>query len=456
MSTYHDKQAGYFINKGTLVILEGVKKYSDLNINDSLYIKKIIIPSTLEKIGSWELANFNKLREIIVSDKNPYMCSVGGILYDKNVTTLLFASPHIKRRNIAIPHTVTDISEFSFCISKNIHKLILHRSISRIDQNAFFGSVNIHSVYYDGDIEDWSRIDFKSVLSNPVSNANSVYFKNKKRDEFYLVDKLVFPKRKMKIKDYTFSGFKDVREIVMHENIKRIGARAFNHCRNVTVLNLPKFLQHIGKGAFMGMSALETVEVHNHIKKIDEDAFPCVSEISRVVFHGTLSDWISIDFCDLESTPMNKRSMPCKFYFEDEISGELTDIIDFRKIKSRVLPRVCFSNLCIGGPLNLEGSLVEKISSSAFWGVDNFTNIIIGENVTEIESFAFTSLSDESHHQNIYVHRGIEHINAWGFRGVTGTIFFEGNAEEWHGVYTGPLPVVLNCSRNAYDALLTM
>ncbi len=71
-------------------------------------ITVINIGSEVDEITDYAFRSLKSLKEIKVSEKNPFYCSYGGCLYDKQMTTLLCYPPALS--GTVIPETVTGIS----------------------------------------------------------------------------------------------------------------------------------------------------------------------------------------------------------------------------------------------------------------------------------------------------------------------------------------------------------
>lgn len=62
-------------------------------------------------------------------------------------------------------------------------------------------------------------------------------------------------------------------KIIINDNLKAIGAYAFNTCKNLKEINLPEGFLSIEKRAFYKCSSLRKIKIPNSVKIIDEEAF---------------------------------------------------------------------------------------------------------------------------------------------------------------------------------------
>lgn len=72
--------------------------------------------------------------------------------------------------------------------------------------------------------------------------------------------------------------------VVVPENVKHIGDSAFSKCDRDKVkhIELPKSLKTIGRCAFIGCKALETIEIPNGVREIGVDAFDDCKSLNTI------------------------------------------------------------------------------------------------------------------------------------------------------------------------------
>ena len=87
----------------------------------------------------------DSLKSINVNSQNPYLSSIDGIVYDKRQTTLIAVPPGKVINNFEFPATVDTIGERAFWGNQNITSIIIPKSISRINFEAF-GVTSLKSI----------------------------------------------------------------------------------------------------------------------------------------------------------------------------------------------------------------------------------------------------------------------------------------------------------------------
>jgi hypothetical protein len=102
-------------------------------------IKELNLPASLEFIGY--IGRCSSMVKINVDPANPNYQSIDGVLYDKQVTTLLHVPSQLKMQKLKVPESVRSIAERSIMDSKL--KSIQIPKDAQIDEKAIFGSANV-------------------------------------------------------------------------------------------------------------------------------------------------------------------------------------------------------------------------------------------------------------------------------------------------------------------------
>ncbi len=114
-----------------------VKAINDFAIVNLEYATKITIGKNVEEIGLWAIQNNQHLNEITVDEENEYFKSVDGVLYTKDMKTLL-AYPPAKCGEYAIPEGIETIRTKAFYKCSNLTSITIPDSVKSIGEKAFF------------------------------------------------------------------------------------------------------------------------------------------------------------------------------------------------------------------------------------------------------------------------------------------------------------------------------
>ena len=97
-------------------------------------IKTIKIPATVKKIT---IINCPNITSYEVAEDNPYLCSVDGVIYDKDMKTVLCYPPSKEEKEFIVPDTVETIGDWAFAYAKDLKKIDFPDGLVTIKERAF-------------------------------------------------------------------------------------------------------------------------------------------------------------------------------------------------------------------------------------------------------------------------------------------------------------------------------
>lgn len=106
-----------------------------------------------------------------------------------------------------------------------LDSIIIPRSVTSIGNDAF--ACEINKTIFNGDINDWCRINYGNDLSHPNRRSASLIINNQD------ISKIVIPNDVEKIDNYTFYGCSSLASLFIHDGVKNIGTYAFGNCKKL-------------------------------------------------------------------------------------------------------------------------------------------------------------------------------------------------------------------------------
>jgi hypothetical protein len=216
---------------GNLTIPSNVSKvgesafYGCSGFNGSL-----TIPAALNDLGASPFFLCDNLQNINVNASNPKYASIDGVMYSKNIDSLLIC-PGGKTGTITIPNQVKVIGDYSFYNCKNVS-----------------GTLNIAANIYA--IGDYAFFGTQSISEFTVSTSNT---------NFTSVDGVLFTKTKTTL--LACPGSK-TGIYTIPSGVQKIAAGAFNNCSSLTgSIQIPASVTQIGDYAFYACSSIDGFEV---------------------------------------------------------------------------------------------------------------------------------------------------------------------------------------------------
>jgi len=117
-------------------------------------LKSITIPASVSEFDDFHFfSSCNELSEIIVSKENPVFSSIDGILYNKNITSILRCPEACPAIELNIPEGVSTIVDHAFDGCKKIEKINIPETVTSIESYAFYYLTSLKSIIIPNTVE---------------------------------------------------------------------------------------------------------------------------------------------------------------------------------------------------------------------------------------------------------------------------------------------------------------
>lgn len=203
-----------------------VTKIADFAATNLESLESVIIGKNVREIGLWAFENNQKLKEFKVSPDNPYFCDVDGVLYTKDMKTLLF-----------------------YPLSRGVETL------TETDEN--------------GKQNEVTKIDYEIPQGVEVIRTKAFY-------KCSNLSSLIIPDTVKVIEEKAFFRCGSLKNVTLPESLTHIGKDAFGYCTGMTEIVIPSSVTQIDEYAFYNCTALKKVDVKRAEKdiKLGEKWFP--------------------------------------------------------------------------------------------------------------------------------------------------------------------------------------
>ena len=304
-------------------------------------LSRIELPDYVSEIPS-VFAGCTNITEIVVSDTNPYFEVVDGVLYNEEITELIFF-PRGKTGTYTVPNTVKIIGNGVFSGVTGLTRLVLPNSLETIGAEAFRG--------------------FK--ITDTSSDAGLVF----EGDTYG---------KALDIGDYAFAQ-SHIPSLTLPKHTKSIGVRCFEKAYIYkSVIELNDGLESIGEYAFFEFDAYSTTDSVTYREKFTIKIPGTVKVIGAYAFYNNMK----------ANVTLNEGL---------EIIGECafmdTYALSSIKIPSTVttIGYAAFSNSSGLESLTIttNNSKLKSIGAYAFYAT-GITSVTIPKSVTEIGACAFS------------------------------------------------------------------
>lgn len=182
----------------------------------------IILPDSLQYFDWFDMTSTTSgssedslpsVSKVIVSETNPYFTLSEGILYSKDMSTVIGCPPAMDMSELKIPAQAERIGDYAFYACYKLEKAVIPSTIKHINNGAFLACINLKTVEIPESITSLSG------------------------DVFFLCQSLS--------------------EVVFHGDIEKIGFDAFKECTALTDFAIPDTVTYIGADAFEDSGCIE-------------------------------------------------------------------------------------------------------------------------------------------------------------------------------------------------------
>jgi hypothetical protein len=136
-------------------------------------LTEVVIPNSVTAIHERAFYNCTGLTEINVDAGNSAYSSTGGVLFDKNKTTLI-SYPAGKTGNYAIPISVTTIGKDAFYSCSNLTEVLIPDLVTAIGNYAFYNCTGLTEVILPNSVETIGQSAFQDSGLTDVTIGESV------------------------------------------------------------------------------------------------------------------------------------------------------------------------------------------------------------------------------------------------------------------------------------------
>ena len=144
-------------------------------------LKNIKIPKSVESLGNAPFERCSNLDFIEVEPENLNYCSIGGVLFNKNRTTLIKYPAKKRGTTYAIPISVKCIARSAFMDCKNLTSIEIPINVTSIKESAFEGNTSLMSIKIPAkitNIGEWAFEGCNSLKSVRVEAINPPKIEN--------------------------------------------------------------------------------------------------------------------------------------------------------------------------------------------------------------------------------------------------------------------------------------
>ena len=265
-----------------------VKYITKAAFRDSENLKKIKLPTTLEKVDDFwpTIASTSTLEEFVMDGVGTNFQVVEGVLFTKGPSKLI-RYPHAKNQaKYKVPAGVTGVAGNGFSGTPSLTDIDLNE-VTKVDVSAIANVPNLKKItlpknlkkdgLVQGAFENCPKLEAYAVApGNPDFSAEDgvLFSADKKTLYFYPIGKkdesYTIPNTVEEIGEKAFQGASWITSLVIPTNVKRIKGQAFRQNYNLSSVEFkePSYLTELENYAFWTCPKLKEVTLPSSIDKI--------------------------------------------------------------------------------------------------------------------------------------------------------------------------------------------
>ncbi len=274
ISTVSTKGSKYFEVDNNVLYTNG--RASLVYVPPKREVSYINIPEQTSSIKEDALVNALSIDAFNVDDKNQYLSSQDGILYDKDKNKLIKYPPKKSLTNFNVPMSVKEILPYAFKDASKFYGFItIQDNVEKIGDSAFDNIPNLGGFNVSYMNQYFST--YNNVLYNKDKTTLIKYPADKKLDSFTMLDqtKTISPR-----------AFEQANIAILNlgVNVETIEEQAFLNA-NINRINVKEGVKTIKSQAFTG-SNVENLVLPSSLQNIDDEALSYCSNLKTVQFNA--------------------------------------------------------------------------------------------------------------------------------------------------------------------------
>lgn len=410
-------------NIRSITLGDNVTSIDDYAFYNCSKLCSINISKTVNSIGNMVFNKCQNLSDISIAGENESYESIDGVLFNKNMTELIFCSP-TKVGEYDIPDSVTSIDNGAFSNCSKLTSISIPDGVTSIGDDAFLNCTKLTSISIPDSVVSLGNNVFREcrsldsvTIGNNVTSIGDYAFYN-----CYTLTSISIPDSATSIGDYAFYGCSKLNSVTIGNNITTIGDHAFSYLRLLSSINIPNSVTTIGDCAFCSCSSLTTIDIPDSVTDIGSQAFSSCSGINSLTIGNNVTTIRQLAFSDCKNLTSifipksityldNSAFSGCSNLISidvDEQNEKYTSIdgVLFNKSITELLfypPHKC-------GHYTIPTS-VKDIGGNAFGNCNSISSITIPVSVTEFSYGSFNNCSSLE------------------------IVFYEGDVTAWNSIY---------------------
>ena len=204
------------------------------------------------------------------------MLDINWVIIDEGIVSIncRVADEYYSITKVILPSTLNKIGEMAFCGCETLSTIDFPNGLSEIGHNAFKGCTSLTDITIPDSVTeiDAGAFELCENLENVNLSNNLVQIEAYTFDGCTSLTTITIPDGVTTIGDGAFDCCRSLTTITIPDSVTTIGNGAFDCCRSLTTITIPDSVTTIGESAFYGCDSLDT-STSEKINSINSNAF---------------------------------------------------------------------------------------------------------------------------------------------------------------------------------------
>lgn len=234
-------------------------------------LTNVIIPKTIKNMDLSNNIGINSnlfqgctaLQSIEVEEDNPAVCSVDGVLFNKEKSGLLSYPAGALQESYTVPESVTWIGGYAFSYSQHLKKVTLTDNVTALGYSAFCECQSLEEVRLSSGLKTLADYLFTNCqrLKSVTIPQNVTYLGMKAFCGCTSLASVTMPESVTSTDGSVFEGCTSLKSVTLSPNLERIVNFMFTNCSSLKEILIPNGVTMVGGQAFGNCSALTSLDL---------------------------------------------------------------------------------------------------------------------------------------------------------------------------------------------------
>lgn len=251
---------------GEVVIPSSIEGYPVTGIDERAFDKcdKIVslkIPAGVNFIGEAAFEECASLTKFIVAFGNKYYCTRGGVLFNKDTTTLICYPPNKADTTFAVPDGVTKVDTAAMAYAPRLEQITISDSVQSLGNQAFYRCAGLKEITFGTGLTKIGAEAFAQcealasvTIPNSVKSVGMSVFKECRK-----LSDVAIGRGLTDLSGTMFLNCTALKTVAIPDNVTAISTSAFSGCSGLESITISKNVTGIGSYAFRGCESLKTI-----------------------------------------------------------------------------------------------------------------------------------------------------------------------------------------------------